>query len=104
MPDMINVHAICQKTRIRYYSFFFMFFIFYFCCIIVLYIDIHTALLTVKAKQKRFQYVLVPEQEKPIKTVFIINPLFAKSIWVNVKFRVKIKLLVKVKLWVKVKF
>src|SRR6218665_1424234 len=37
-------------------------------------------------------------------SVFIINPLSAKSIWVKVKFWVKIEFWVKVKFWVKAKF
>ena len=36
--------------------------------------------------------------------VFIINPLSARSIWVNVEFWVKVKFRVKVEFWVQVKF
>src|SRR6218665_1686400 len=39
---------------------------------------------------------VILEQEKPIKRVFIINPLSAKSIGVKVKFGVKFKFRVKV--------
>src|SRR6218665_1035413 len=53
-----------------------------------------------KQSSKRARQVNIKDlTRKARKTVFIINPLYAKSCWVKVEFWVKVECWVKVKFW-----